>query len=63
VPVPEKNDGIEAQCHRLAAGDHRRLHILLAFDEDGLDVPALRADGDDDLVAADTGIPGGILSD
>src|SRR3972149_1866535 len=33
-------------------------HLLLAFDEDGLDVAALDADGDGNLVEADAGIAG-----
>ena len=40
---------------------HRRLHLLLALDEDGLDVAALHADGDGDLIAADAGVAGGML--
>ena len=40
---------------------HRRLHHLLALDEDGLDVAPLHADGDGDLIAAYTGVAGGML--
>ena len=40
---------------------HRRLHLLLALDEDGLDVAALHADGYGDLIAADTGVAGGMF--
>lgn len=43
------------------ADAHRRLHLLLAFNEDGLDVASLHADGDGDLIAADTGVAGGML--
>ena len=40
---------------------HRRLHLLLALDEDGLDVSALHANGDGNLIAADAGITGGVF--
>jgi hypothetical protein len=39
----------------------RRPHLLLALDEDGLDVAAFGADGNGDLVKADAGVTGGIL--
>jgi hypothetical protein len=38
-----------------------RLHLGLALDEDGLDVPALHADGDGDFIKADAGVAGGML--
>lgn len=41
----------------------RRLHFLLALDEDGLDVAPLRADGDGDLIAADGGVASGMLGE
>lgn len=40
---------------------HRRLHLLLALYEDGLDVAALHADGESNLVEADAGVAGGVL--
>ena len=43
------------------ADAERRLHLPLALDEDGLDVAALHADGDGDLIEADAGVAGGMF--
>ena len=40
---------------------HWGLHLLLALDEDSLNVPTLDADGYGDLVAADAGVADGML--
>lgn len=40
---------------------HRWLHLLLALDEDGLDVAAFHAYGDGNLITADAGVTGGMF--
>jgi len=40
---------------------HWRLHLLLALDENGLNVAALDADGDGDFISADSRVAGGML--
>lgn len=40
---------------------HRRLHLRLALDEDGLDVAALHAQRDGDLFTAHAGVTGGMF--
>ena len=39
----------------------RRLHFRLALDKDGLDVPALDANGDGDFIEADARVAGGVF--
>lgn len=39
----------------------RPLHFLFALDKDGLDVAALHADGDGDLVQTDTRVASGMF--
>lgn len=42
---------------------HGHMHLLLALDEDGLDVAAFHTDGDGDLIAADTWVAGGMFGE